>query len=83
MMEFFDSKFVDVKQDAVSYIMDPLPEWANLDDCGDYPCTAPKNALLSFQGTTFSGNKPLWATKDFQIISNNTEFSPYIEFCKP
>lgn len=48
MMEFFDSKFVDVEEDAVAWLMNPHPNWANLDDCGDYPCTAPKNALLTF-----------------------------------
>ena len=78
MMEFFDSNFIDVKDGAVAYIMDPIPGWANLDDCGNYPCTAPKNALLTFQGTTFTGVKPRWAAKDFQIIANNSEFAPYI-----
>jgi hypothetical protein len=64
MMEFFDTKFTDVKIPA--YIMDPSPGWANLDDCGDYPCTAPLNALLTFTGTTWEGSKPRWATeKDF------------------
>lgn len=83
MMEFFDSKFTDVKEGAAAYIMDPLPGWAGLTDCGNYPCTAPKNALLTFQDTTFSGTKPRWATSDFQIIANNSDFAPYIESCEP
>jgi hypothetical protein len=82
MMEFFDTKFTDVK--GVAHLMSPKAGWANLDDCGDYPCTAPKNALFSFTGSTWTGSKPRWATeKDFQIIANNTEFSPYIESCEP
>lgn len=48
MMEFFDSKFTDVKEGAAAFIMDPLPGWAGLTDCGNYPCTAPLNALLTF-----------------------------------
>lgn len=81
MMEFFDSKFIDVKDGAAAWLMSPKPKWANLDDCGLYPCTAPKNALLSFQDTTFSGAKPRWATSDFQIIANNDEFAPFIDTC--
>ena len=60
MMEFFDSKFTDVKAGAVAYIMDPDPAWASLTDCGLYPCSAPKNTLLTFQDTTFEGSKPRW-----------------------
>jgi hypothetical protein len=77
MMEFFDTKFTDVN--SAAYIMDPPAGWANLDDCGDYPCTAPKNTLMTFTGTTWIGSKPRWATpRDFQIIANNAEFAPYI-----
>lgn len=81
MMEFFDSKFTDVK--SFAYIMDPIPGWANLDDCGDFPCTAPLNVLMMFQGTKFEGAEPYWATKDFSIIANNSGFAPYIEGCRP
>ena len=65
MMEFFDTTFTDVKDGALAYIYDPPEIWATLDDCGDYPCTAPKNTLMSFQDTKFSGSKPRWATSDF------------------
>jgi hypothetical protein len=82
-MEFYDTKFTDVKDGSLAYIMNPDPTWANLDDCGLYPCTGPRNALLSFQGSTFSGLKPKWAAPDFQIIANNSEFAPYIQTCEP
>lgn len=82
MHEFFDTKFIDVEDGAMAYFYDPPEAWANLDDCGNYPCTAPKNALVSFQGTTFEGKKPRWATKEFQLIANNSGISPYIEGCK-
>jgi len=53
MAEFYDTKFIDVDEDAVAYLMDPNPAWAAIDDCGSFPCTAPSNALLTFEDTTF------------------------------
>jgi hypothetical protein len=81
MTEWFDTKFTDVH--SVAYVAEPNPEWANLMDCGDYPCTAPSNILYSFKRSTFSGYKPNWAASEFQIIANNSGFAPYIEGCKP
>jgi hypothetical protein len=82
-MEVYDSKFVDVREQAMAYIMHPDPGWANINDCGDFPCTAPLNAIIDFSGSTFEGTKPTWQAKDFQIIANNSGFAPYIEGCKP
>jgi hypothetical protein len=48
MIEFFDSKFIDVKDGAAAYIMEPNPEWAAVIDCGNYPCSGPQNILFSF-----------------------------------
>lgn len=83
MIEFFDSKFIDVKDGATAYIMEPNPDWATVIDCGNYPCSGPQNILFSFQDSKFSRSKPNWAASDFQIIANNTGFAPYIESCKP
>ena len=47
MIEFFDSKFIDVKDGAAAYIMEPNPEWATVIDCGNYPCSGPPE--YSFQ----------------------------------
>jgi hypothetical protein len=80
MMEFFDTTFTDV--DVPAFLWDPPGGWANLDDCGDYPCTGPWNALLSFEGTTWTGSKPAWATDGtFQIIADNPGFSQYVDGC--
>ena len=46
--EFYDTVFENVEDDAFGYLMDPDPRWANLKDCGEFPCTAPWNTLLSF-----------------------------------
>lgn len=80
--EFFDNTFVDVQDGAMVYLLDPPKGWANLADCGDFPCTGPKNVLVSFQGSKFEGTKPRMSKPDFQFISNNTEISPYIDGCK-
>lgn len=83
MAEFYDSEFINVENDAMAYIMDPSPGWANIADCGNYPCTAPKNILFDFEDTTFRGTKPRWSKKDFQIIADNGEFAPFIPECEP
>jgi len=46
MVEFYDTKFIDVDGDAIAYLDDPDPGWANIKDCGEFPCTAPSNVLL-------------------------------------
>ena len=65
MVEFYDSKFVDIDADALAYIMAPMAGWANIKDCGSFPCTAPLNVLFTFEDTVFEGSKPRWATPDF------------------
>jgi hypothetical protein len=81
MIQGFENEFVDLKDGAFATISDPNPFWANLKDCGDFPCTAPANVLISMQDTVWTGIKPRWAESDFQVISNNTGFAPYIEGC--
>jgi hypothetical protein len=68
MMEGYDNEFINVKDGAFVTLSNPNPGWANLRDCGDFPCTGPSNILLSFQGTVWTGTKPRWAMKDFQVI---------------
>jgi len=78
MFSFTNSKFVDVEEDAFAYFMDPKPAWANIADCGEFPCTAPLNILYSFKNSVFSGVKPTYAAADFQLIANNSGFAPHI-----
>jgi len=82
MVEFYDSKFVDVDGDAFAYIDEPSPGWAAVDDCGEFPCTAPLNILFQFFDTEFEGSIPSWAKDEFQIIANNSGFAPYIDNCE-
>ena len=82
MLQAYGNEFVDVKDGAWATLSDPNPGWANLKDCGDFPCTAPWNLLFSFKETTWRGVKPRWAAKDFEVIADNPGFAPYIEGCE-
>jgi len=62
---FSQCKFKDVDDASLAYFEDPLESWANLDDCGQFPCTAPNNILLSFKGTTYEGQKPTRTDQTF------------------
>ena len=48
-IKFINTQFNNVNQSALGYFMSPPWSWADLDDCGNYPCTAPNNILLSFE----------------------------------
>jgi hypothetical protein len=53
MLEIYDSTFIDIELDALAHFDLPNPGWAVLDDCGEFPCTAPLNILYYLQGTTW------------------------------
>jgi hypothetical protein len=77
-----DNSFIDCEDDALFWFESPNPKWANVKDCGDFPCTAPLNILISHTGSKWLGKKPDWATPDFQLIANNSGFAPFVETCK-
>lgn len=54
-MQLTNSYFENVNQDALAYLFNPPNEWAVLDDCGSFPCTGPKNVLIRFVNSKFSG----------------------------
>lgn len=63
--------------------MDPEPGWANNDDCGPFPCTAPSNIVMQFTGSSFDGvNTPKLIAPDFQIISDTELVSNTFPTCK-
>ena len=41
VVNIIDSVFENVHVDAFASLMSPPIEWANTDDCGNFPCTAP------------------------------------------
>jgi hypothetical protein len=66
----------------MAWMATPPDAWANMADCGAFPCTAPLNALLRFEGTTFEGeNIPDYAADSFQVIADNDGFAPYVANC--
>jgi len=53
-------------------LKDPNSNWAKISDCGDFPCTAPNNIILSFKNTGFTGTKqPDEINPDFEIIPDD------------
>lgn len=60
--------------DTYAYLFSPPNAWANVDDCGDWPCTGPLQALIMFDSTTFTGTiLPPKLLPNFQIVPANDE----------
>ena len=45
-----DPTFVDVKMNALARFTKPLPEWAIVEQCGNFPCTALLNSVALITG---------------------------------
>ncbi len=81
-VRLINSRLENVHQDAMAYLMSPPAEWANIDDCGEFPCTSPNNVLIQFEKSTFAGFiTPSRIDSDFQIISGNDENSGGFTAC--
>jgi len=52
--KFVDNTITNVEEGALAYLFDPPQSWVNPTDCVAFPCTAPKNVLMSFKGTRFT-----------------------------
>jgi len=82
-----NSRFVNCAKESLGYLKDPNPKWANVKDCGNFPCTAPWNVVFRFLNTSWEGgsitesNETQYAA-DFQIIPNNPGFSPAQDKCR-
>lgn len=64
--EFIDTYFYNVTSESMAYMETPMAKWANMGDCGEFPCTAPLNALFDFKGSVFEGeNIPVYAASEF------------------
>jgi len=82
MSWFVDTTFENVGDGAWGHIREPSPGWANVKDCGAFPCTGPLNVLLMFTGSKYTGQRPSYTEPAFQLISNNEGMSPYIPGCE-
>lgn len=81
MQEFENIKFTNVELGGLAWFYDPPKSWANIKDCGDFPCTSPKNTLFSFKGTVWEGIKPANPLADFQVIPDNKGYSDQFPTC--
>lgn len=79
---FEDVKFTDVSTGGFGYFYDPMPGWAGISDCGEWPCTAPENIVLKFKQTTYSGSTPTYTKKNFQIIADFKDVAGKINTCE-
>ena len=69
---FNDCTFEDVDNTGWAFLEKPPKKWANVKDCGNFPCTAPNNVFFTFAGTTFAGNtKPDKTPEDFVIVPDD------------
>lgn len=57
--------------------------WANLADCGDFPCTGPKNTLFSFKNIKWTGTPPAMAKTDFTLIPDVPGYTDKFPGCEP
>lgn len=80
--EFYDTTFESNEDDALGYFLEPPQGWAIIKDCGNFPCTAPKNTLFSFKRTKFRGLRPSFAAENFQMIPDTPNFSEHIPGCE-
>lgn len=82
---FKRNKFIDCDLSNFVFMSDPPGGWANIADCGNFPCTAPKQALWQFYDNQIINPKqapPVDLTGDFQIIHDNEGFAPHIDTCQ-
>ena len=66
---------LNIAKGNLVHLLQPDPEWAQLSQCGDFPCTGRNNVLLKFEGDVApsGGTLSLPYSSDFSIISNNSE----------
>jgi len=82
-MQHFDNiEFINCESDALTYFFNPPQSWANLADCGDFPCTGPKNTIFSFTNIKWTGGKQgANALKDFSLIPDIKTYSDKFPDC--
>jgi len=55
LQHFEDLEFQNCESEALTFFAEPPRSWANLADCGDFPCTGPKNTLMVFKNIKWTG----------------------------
>ena len=74
--------FVNVDNSALVYLYSPPSGWAVVDDCGEFPCTAPSNGLMYFEKVKYLGDvTPDYSGLSFQIVANNPTAARAFKTC--
>lgn len=83
-MHYFNKIVFDNVDDAGwAFLAKPDPGWANVKDCGNFPCTAPNNLIFTFADTTFKGaKKPSFTPSDFVIVPDDKSVGGTYPGCK-
>lgn len=57
--------------------------WANLADCGDYPCTGPKNTIFAFTNIQWinSPSESEFTLENFSLIPTIDDYTQYFPDC--
>jgi hypothetical protein len=58
LQHFEGLEFFNCDVAALTHFFNPPMSWANLADCGDFPCTGPKNTIFSFKDIKWTGTSP-------------------------
>lgn len=82
MHEATDTKFYNVDEDAIIKFSDPLGSWANMADCGTFPCTGPNNVLFVFRRNKFYLDTPFRIPQQFELIPDVRGYTEYFEDCR-
>lgn len=83
---YYDPVFENVNHEAFAYLYDPPQAWAVIEDCGNFPCTAPDNAVFKFFNATATGDlvpdvDGIDEGVDFTMLPDNYDAVSYITNC--
>lgn len=68
---FKNCKFDNVDDEGFAWLEKPNPAWANIKDCGNFPCTAPNNMIFTFLNSRFTGVTPSTTTSDMTLVPDD------------
>lgn len=69
----------------MTWFFEPPESWANLADCGDYPCTGPKNTIFAFSNIKWTGTPgetQANALTDFSLIPTIKSYTENFPDCQ-
>ena len=70
-----NAKFTNVAYNAIIFIYNPPQIWAAVNDCGEWPCTAPSNAVYTFKSAVFEVPDGLTTLPTFWTAGTTTSYN--------